>query len=40
MRDGDFIGVGLPDYINADGVEYVNARRIVIGTDYTEQITD
>lgn len=38
MRDGDFTGVGLSDYITADSVDYVNARRIVNGTDCAEQI--
>ena len=38
MRDGDFTGVGLRKYIYGDHVDYVNARRIVNGTDCAEQI--
>jgi hypothetical protein len=38
MRDGDFTGVGLSNYINTDGVDYVEARRIVNGTDCAEKI--
>jgi peptidoglycan hydrolase-like protein with peptidoglycan-binding domain/predicted chitinase len=33
MRDGLFTGRGLDDYITADNVDYLNARRIVNGTD-------
>ena len=38
MRDGDFTGKKLSDYIKAGSVDYVNARRIVNGTDRAEQI--
>jgi len=38
MKDGDFTGVGLNDYITPGSVDYINARRIVNGTDRAEQI--
>lgn len=38
MIRGYFTGKGLADYINADGVDYVNARRIVNGTDKADLI--
>jgi putative chitinase len=38
MRDGDFTGKGLSDYIKPGSVDYVNARRIVNGTDRAQQI--
>jgi hypothetical protein len=38
MRDGDFTGMKLSDYITPESVDYVNARRIVNGTDRAEQI--
>lgn len=38
MLDGDFTGVGLPDYITESSVDYVNARRIVNGTDKADMI--
>lgn len=38
MKDGDFTGVGLDDYIKPGSVDYINARRIVNGTDRAEQI--
>jgi putative chitinase len=38
MRDGDFTGKKLGDYITRGSVDYVNARRIVNGTDRAEQI--
>jgi hypothetical protein len=38
MLDGDFTGVGLPDYITADKTDYENARRIVNGTDKADTI--
>jgi putative chitinase len=38
MRDGDFTGKKLSDYIKPGSVDYVNARRIVNGTDRAEQI--
>lgn len=38
MQDGDFTGKALSDYIKQGSVDYVNARRIVNGTDRAEQI--
>lgn len=38
MRDGDFTGKGLDDYIEQGSVDYRNARRIVNGLDRAEQI--
>lgn len=38
MRRGLFTGVGLPKYINAAGCDYVNARRIINGTDQADRI--
>ena len=38
MRDGDFTGKKLNDYIKPGSVDYVDARRIVNGTDRAEQI--
>lgn len=38
MRKGMFTGVGLSKYINADKCDYVNARRIINGTDQAEKI--
>lgn len=38
MIRGMFTGKNLADYINDDGVDYVNARRIVNGTDKAELI--
>jgi hypothetical protein len=38
MLDGDFTGVGLPNYINTTSIDYVNARRIVNGTDKADTI--
>jgi putative chitinase len=38
MRNGSFTGKGLSKYINADGCDYVNARRIINGTDRAETI--
>jgi putative chitinase len=38
MRQGSFTGVGLAKYINADKCDYVNARRIINGTDQAEKI--
>ena len=38
MKDGDFTGKKLSDYISPGSVDYVNARRIVNGTDRAEQI--
>ena len=33
MRNGSFTGVGLGDFINSSGCDYVNARQIVNGLD-------
>lgn len=38
MRTGAFTGRKLSDYINAEGVDFVGARRIVNGTDRAEAI--
>ncbi|HEX2077793.1 MAG TPA: glycoside hydrolase family 19 protein [Longimicrobium sp.] len=38
MRQGSFTGVGLSKYINADRCDYVNARRIINGTDKAQTI--
>ena len=38
MRQGSFTGVGLAKYINADKCDYVNARRIINGTDQAQKI--
>lgn len=38
MRKGMFTGKGLPDYIAGDRCDYVNARRIINGTDAAERI--
>ncbi len=38
MRKGMFTGKKLGDYINADGCDYRNARRIINGTDQWERI--
>jgi hypothetical protein len=38
MRHGSFTGVGLGKYINAAGCDYVNARRIINGTDQAAKI--
>ena len=38
MRQGSFTGVGLAKYINADRCDYVNARRIINGTDKAQTI--
>jgi hypothetical protein len=38
MRDGDFTGKGLDRYINPNSVNYVEARRIVNGTDKAQLI--
>ena len=39
-RDGSFTGVGLDDYINEDGADYRNARRVINGTDQAASIAD
>lgn len=38
MRDGDFTGKALGDYINSRGIDYVGARRVVNGTDRAQTI--
>ena len=38
MRQGSFTGVGLSKYIAGDRCDYVNARRIINGTDQAEKI--
>jgi uncharacterized protein YgiM (DUF1202 family) len=38
MRKGAFTGKKLSDYINAAKCDYVNARRIINGTDQAERI--
>lgn len=40
MREGIFTGKKLSDYVNAQKTDYVNARRIVNGTDKAQQIAD
>lgn len=38
MRQGMFTGVGLSRYIHGDTCDYVNARRIINGTDCAEKV--
>lgn len=38
MLDGDFTGVCVGDYISATQCDYVNARRVVNGTDCADMI--
>jgi SH3-like domain-containing protein len=38
MRNGSFTGKGLSKYINDAGCDYVNARRIINGTDRAQTI--
>ena len=38
MKDDDFTGKGLDDYIKPGSVDYVNARRIVNGTDKADML--
>jgi putative chitinase len=40
MRTGLFTGKKLSDYINAQGCDYRNARRIINGTDQAAKIAD
>lgn len=40
MRDGLFTGRRLSDYLNDEQTDYVNARRIVNGTDNARQIAE
>lgn len=37
MRDGTFTGVGLDNYINDSKTDFVNARRVVNGTDRADK---
>jgi len=39
-REGWFTGKGLGDYINAQGTDYMNARRIINGTDKMREIRE
>lgn len=38
MRDGDFTGLKLSDYINSSKIDFVGARKIVNGTDKDDLI--
>lgn len=40
MRKGSFTGKKLADYITGDKCDYVNARRIINGTDQAQRIAD
>ena len=40
MKEGTFTGVGLDRYINGQGTDFNNARRIVNGTDRAGMIGD
>lgn len=40
MRKGSFTGVGMSKYINAEKKDYINARRIINGTDCAERIAE
>lgn len=40
MKEGTFTGVGLDRYINGQGTDFRNARRIVNGTDRAGMIGD
>jgi putative chitinase len=40
MRNGSFTGVGLKKYIDGDKCDFLNARRIINGTDQAAQIAD
>jgi predicted chitinase len=40
MRQGSFTGKKLGDYLNSTAHDYVNARRIINGTDRAEVIAD
>lgn len=40
MREGWFTGKRLGDYITASGTDYVNARRVVNGTDRATKIAE
>lgn len=40
MMNGRFTGRKLPDYVNENKIDYVNARRVVNGTDRAQMIAD
>lgn len=40
MMTGRYTGRKLPDYINENKIDYVNARRVVNGTDRAQMIAD
>jgi len=40
MRNGTFTGARLATYINDATVDYVNARRIINGTDNADRIAE
>jgi len=40
MRMGSFTGVGLGDFLNGSGTDYVNARQIVNGLDHADAIAE
>lgn len=40
MRNGSFSGVGLSHYINDQKCDYVNARRVINGTDHAQEIAN
>ncbi|WP_313025331.1 hypothetical protein [Pseudomonas lopnurensis] len=40
MKEGIFTGKKLAHYINASGVDYVEARRIINGADQQQLIAD
>ena len=40
MRKGIFTGIGLNKYINENGCDFINARRIINGIDQAQRIAD
>lgn len=40
MRKGAFTGVGLPRYISGERCDFLNARKIINGTDCAQKIAD
>jgi hypothetical protein len=38
MRNGSFTGVGLAHYISGEKCDFLNARRIINGTDCADRI--
>ena len=40
MRDGTFTTKKLGDYINANGTDYVNARKVINGKDHADEIAE